>query len=99
MGGVAKVKLVRQAEARASRASRILLAESKPHPQAAGNSLKTGIILRGMRPYAKSPVRGTTPGPGAGAGWGESITEQNRLRPGVREEMGKACRNAEKETG
>ena len=37
--------------------------------------------------------------PEQGAGWGKCRTEQNRLWPGFREEMGKVCRNAEKETG
>ena len=93
-----KVKLVRQAEGGASRASCVLLAESKLHPQAAGNSLKMGIISRGMRPYAKSPVRGTTPVSWS-RGWGECRTEQNKLQPGFREGMGKICTNEEKETG
>ena len=70
-----KVKLVRQAEGGASRASCVLLAESILHPQAAGNSLKMGIISRGMRPYAKSPVRGTTPVSWS-RGWGGGV--QNR---------------------
>lgn len=80
-----KVKLVRQAEAGASSAMHVLLAGSKTHPQAAGNSLKMGILLRGMRPYAKSPVRGATQCPGAGAGCG-STSRAGQAATGFREE-------------
>ena len=34
-----------------------------------------------------------------GVGCGEYRTEQDKLQPGFREEMGKICRNEEKETG
>ena len=76
-GVLPKVKLVRQAEGGAGRALCVLLAESKFHPQAAGNSLKMEIISRGMRPYAKSPVRRTTPVSWS-RGWGRGSAEQNR---------------------